>query len=367
MSPSHGSTDGAVGTVTDRRHKVALLGLAVVVGIVLATVVLGVPAAAEEQAQDGGGDDRWASETRELEFQRDNDGFAFTSTRDTDRAHDVIEGRYDLETATYHLSLVDEPEEGTEGIVPESNETWVSMDLAFVELIEYRDIAQDGGFSPTSDEIVRRVPLEDYRTPTLGTTTTGNGTHVATVTFPFSSGGEFELAFHVAPETYRHGDEPLAPTVSAFDVRLNDYPFKEENTTVALHTRLSSTPATERNNGDNSLQVPPDTDQPFEGQYAWESSLDGSNTTNATIVEWPSGGQEGAASTTNVLFAYPRSDSIHHAGTVGFAEPPTLKENVLSLVGNWYVFSIALVGTTALVGGSMYVHLKEERAWPPGV
>lgn len=332
--------------------------LGATVAIVVLALVMAAPAGGAQDEADA--EDEWAFEDRQLVFESDHDdGFEFESTRDTNTSHDVIQGSFDLETVTYRLDFIQEPKEGTEGIVPDDNRTWFRTSVQFIGLVEFEDVTGDGTFSPPTDEVVDRVPLEGYRTPTMKTTTgPDDRTRVVTVEFPFSSGGGLELVFQLSPEAHQAGDQVHPPTVTNFDVHLTEYPYEREDTKVALHTQLSTTTGFDP---DASVITVPNEDPDafdFEGRYAWDPTLEGTNATvNPTIVELPNEGGEDV-SKANVLFAYPHSDSINHSANLGFHNPPTTMETVLGLVGNWYLFVSGIVVAGGIVGGTMYFQLK---------
>lgn len=340
-------------------------------GLIVVVVALLIVAPSGTAQEDTNTEDDWAFEERVLVFESDaDDGFEFESTRDTNVSHDIIRGAFDLETATYRLDFILEPQEGTEGIVPENNRTWFRTTLQFIGLVEFEDVTGDGTFSPPTDEVVDRIDLEGYRTPIMRTTTgPDDRTRQVSVEFPFSSGGGLELDLQVSPTAHMNGDQRHPPTVTAFDVRLADYPYEREDTNVALHTQLSTTTSldsTERGSHINVETEDPD-EFDFQGRYAWNPALNGTtDTVNTTVIELPGNGAQGQ-DRANVLFAYPRSDSIEHSGHFGFHETPTFSDTVLSLVGNWYLFASGILVAGGIIGGTMYYQLTREDTQAPEI
>lgn len=330
------------------------------------TIVMGAPAAIAESHADAEQEEDWASQERTLVFDSDHRrGFVFESTRDTEITHDVIQGSFDLDTVTYRVEYIHDPQPGAEGIVPDSNQTWSTMTVQFIQIIEFHDVTGDGTFSPLTDEVVRKIPLEGYRTPQMTFTTAdaAKQTRVATAQFPFSSGGSFELEFHVSPTPYQVGEKTHAPTVTSFDVRLTDYPYQQDDTRVALHTQMSVADSIDYDETSSMINVqnrdPSEFD--FEGRYAWDTALaGGTDTVNTTVIELPTGGSSGEASKANVLFAYPQSDTIEQSGHIGFYESPGLADRVLGMVGNWYLFIIGLLVAVVVLGGTMYLQVSRE-------
>jgi hypothetical protein len=311
-------------------YRMTLRAVALAVSITLVAATLLAASCAAQSPED------WAREPRNLSLETDpNDGFVFTGTRDTEEHYDVIRGSFDLDRATHQLVFVDQPEPGIDEIVSASNETWFAMSVRFVALVEYVDTDGDGAVSPLDDDIVERVELAGYRTPHMEADREDSETRTLTAVFPFTNGGSLELSFRLAPESHGPADHRLPPTATRLAVDVENYPYSSEDTLLALHTRVTTPNAI---SGDTSgeLVVPDDPeDTAFQGRLAWApTTTNGAGPVNSTIVTAGNGG--GDVKTANLLWSYPRSDEIHHAGSIGVERPESALEPVFTLLGDWY-------------------------------
>lgn len=315
---------------------------------------------------DGGED--WASRERVLEVERDRPTqFDFTSRPEANRSQDVLQGRFDASEATYRFEFQDRPREAQGENGTATNATWVAATLDFVGLVEYRDETGDRTFNPPTDEVVNRLWLAGNRSSSLTVEETNLGAQRATATFPFNNGGSLKIVLLASPTSYNVRELVHPPTVTAMDIRLDNFPAREDDTEVALHVNLSTPGPLDLDADEDRVRVPAEgEDEELEGRFAWTRDLGGTgSTTNATTVEVPRGDDGAAGSQAHVLFTYPADERFVHGTAMGIHHPPTLAQQALQFLGNWYVFAGALSATLLLLGGSMYVKLQNEDAGPP--
>lgn len=344
-------------------HVALAAGAVAVVGTALALAFGGSNGASDaDQARYVAQD--WESKDRDLAFETDRHSwFEYTSSREVNDSRDVVEGRFDLDEATYRLEFKSDPQAGVEGIAPATNESWLVMNLEFVGLVEYHDNTSDGSFNPAADTIVDRVDLDKVGGTQLSVDEPAPGLRFATATFPFPNGGAVEIEFRVSSSTYTLHDQEHRPTVTAVDVVVKDYPFKHDDTNVALHTKVSAPNPLAFDADEERVRVDAKGgDEPFVGRYTWANDLAGTNgTMHPTVIESP----PGTGSEATLLFSYPRADHVEHSTAVGVHHDRPIAEQVFGLLGNWYVFGVALVGTLLVLGGSIYVKVRNADAGPP--
>lgn len=309
----------------------------------------------------------WADRERALEVETDRrEDFRFTSRPEVNQSRDALEGHFDAPDATYRLEFRDRPQEGPNG--SSANATWMAVELDFVGLVEYRDETGDDTFNPPVDEIVNRVWLASNRSSSMTVEETNIGAKRVTATYPLhGGGGSMKIVLLVSPTSYDVRNNEHPPTVTALDVRLDDFPFREDDTDVALNVGLSTPGPLSIDANESRIRIPgAGEDDSFVGQFAWTRHLGGTSSfSSATVVEATGGDAATTGSEANVLFTYPRGEKFVHATALGIHREPTITQQALQFLGNRYVFAAGLAGTLALLGGSMYVKLRGEDEGPP--
>lgn len=349
--------------------KDAPLYLALVAGLFAVGIVVLFLASGGTGASDGDApaEKDWAHRERVLDIETDRrEDFRFTSRPDGNRSQDVLEGHFDASDATYRFEFRDRPKEGPNGST--TNTTWMAVELDFVGLVEYRDETGDGAFNPPLDEIVNRIWLASNRSSSLTVEETNIGAKRVTATYPLhgGTGGSMKIVLLVSPTPYNVRNNAYPPTVTALDIRLDDFPFREEDTNVALNVDLSTPGPLSIDANESRVRIPAaGEDDTFVGRFAWTRHLGGtSSTAKATVVEASSGDPATTGSHANVLFTYPRAEKFVHGTSLGIEREPTITQQALQFLGNRYVFAAGLAGTLALLGGSMYVKLRGEDGDP---
>jgi hypothetical protein len=123
-----------------------------------------------------------------------------------------------------------------------SLEMELSFKVRFYSLIEYNDLDSDGIYNESVDEFVQELRLDDshigyfpieYFTEVVGNTTI----HIINVT---STDSVFSLQFFIVEEFALINGSLVTPTEMKIDIGINDFPYANDSSMLALKLRLEA-------------------------------------------------------------------------------------------------------------------------------
>ena len=324
-----------------------LLGAALVLVPTLALGSAGIAGAAE-----------WEREARTVEAVPTSEGFSFRSTRDSGQGHDEVIGTFDRSMDRFQV-----------GLVSHDPPTQLLVNLTFHTLYEYRDVDASGGYD-VGDEVVGRTRLRDVPRSTvlIDLRPDLQGGYLASVTYPIAAApaspappGTFMVRFHIVDKAHTTGGIERVPSAVLMELWIEDYPFRENETALALETRADASLAFHAVSEALQASV-----KPFEAVIGWETSAvqgDHDAPVNVAVVQVPQRvATPGSADQTSLLFSYPRSsDATSHSTVAGFRRPaasglPEVLDRFEA--GDWRIYVAGLAVTLTLVGFSLYRRIR---------
>ncbi len=298
----------------------------------------------------------WHTQERHVEFDGEPDHrFQARSIHDSDDGFDVLETAFNVDETAYHVSFLH-----TDPATPDDASP-LTMTLDFIDLVRFHDQHDDDAFSPPADQIQHRTPLDDPDASTL-TLHERDDAHEAIWTYE-TPHATLNVTFHIAPTQHTHQGTQHPPTLTNLDIRITDH---ADGTNPALHTRLTTNTTLQPDANNHAAEAPlPHDDHGFKGLYAWEPNLTGTNhQATPLVVELPPD-DDPHRSHANILFAYPPGQTLHHTAQIGVAHDATLQERVLTLIGDWSLFSLGIFGSLLVLGATLYHRIDHPLADPP--
>lgn len=243
----------------------------------------------------------------------------------------------------------------------------VEMRVTFHRVLEFRDVDGDGAFNPLDDEIVQQFLIEDLTVVNLATSpfeVEGKTGHQVTVDYALSETGDgrFGLVFWVFGQFAFVNGVPVGPSEAKIDIHIEDFPFQEDGSAVAVDLRIKTEFEVETEG--ITLEEIVARGEEFAAFFRWspEATVDDvTQPVSATVVRQRmeaelEGGDGEFEDHTRLFLAYGRGDVIIHDPTVGVLALPLPFIEGFPLVA----FSIGL-GTALLVVGGVWI-LTRRRA-----
>ncbi len=188
----------------------------------------------EDEDEDGIGDEEEEKNERALQIEASEKEVQIESELKNGENKDSIE---------IEFKVTDEPEikveyESENG----SNEIELSFKVKFYSLIEYNDTNLDGIFNESEDDLVQELRLDtshvEYLPISYSTELIGNTTiHIINA---ITTDGVFSLQFFIAEEFALVNGSLITPTEMKIDIGINDFPFINETSDLALKLRLEA-------------------------------------------------------------------------------------------------------------------------------
>ncbi|MEE9592479.1 MAG: hypothetical protein V3W28_02735, partial [Thermoplasmata archaeon] len=121
----------------------------------------------------------------------------------------------------------------------------VEMRVTFHRVLEFQDVDGDGAFDPLDDEIVQQFFIENLNVVNLATDPfemDGKAGHQVTVdyAFPGTQNGRFGLVFWVFGQFAFVNGVPVGPSEAKIDIHIEDFPFLEDESAVAVDLRIKT-------------------------------------------------------------------------------------------------------------------------------
>lgn len=204
----------------------------------------------EQDDEDEGADDEGDDDKRKVAVSIDSDGVEIKLERETAASEDKIKVRFDFEDAEFETKYESETGDA---------ETEMKLQAQLLELAEYRDannnsrydagepIVSTWSFSDEGDdEDDNDVPATAaagtvrWGTPTVSDVTVDNQTGKK-IRVPAQIGsGQFELVLWVFGDFVDLENSTLKPTSVKIDILIHDYPYRANDTALALFLQTES-------------------------------------------------------------------------------------------------------------------------------
>ncbi len=207
---------------------------------------------------DGVEDDIEEANERELKIEVSSEEAKIASERKIGTQKDEIK---------IEVKTTDEPEVKVEySSEVDSLEIELAFKIRFYLLAEYLDLDSNGVYNETIDELVQEIRLDsiDYEPISLQTVPgAGNTTlYIMNIT---SSNRIFSLQFYLANEFANVNGVLIAPTEVKLDIAINNFPFLNESSLLALELKLEA---------ESEYKHEEDTEDEVEGRSENEEGVD---------------------------------------------------------------------------------------------
>ncbi len=117
-------------------------------------------------------------------------------------------------------------------------ETEIEFEVVLTEIIEYRDIAADGYYNESTDEVVQVYELDEFNPIVYTIETISNNTvHVFAIE---TNDTVFSATIYIAGEFSLVNDVLVAPTQLKIDIGIHNFNYTELDTVLALKVKLGS-------------------------------------------------------------------------------------------------------------------------------
>lgn len=319
------------------------------------------PAAAQSTAAEDE-EPAFRLEHRDVALAVRADGFRFQSERASELADDTITADFDLQTAALTYTYrAESPRQDT-----------LAHRVTFTAVTEYRDADGDGRYS-LPDTAVQRFDIASVGGGTVERPLLGDADQaVVTYPLPASSGdgggtvpvgeqeqlpadGRLELRVLMVERPTQTSGRSVSPTEADIQIRITDFPYRQEDTRLALEVRVMSAP--------HGIDLQEDPARyasiapPFQTYTTWdpEATADG-QATPAAATHLAHGEDEAL-----MVFDYGRGDDTTHHMQTGTLATQGAAEEVARLLakGDWRIYLAGLLGTLLVAGVPAAYRLRQ--------
>ena len=337
----------------------ALLGL---MFLLLVTSVVGVNATTTTD------DTTTEDETETTSTTGDDDSNDREVTVNVTDTHAEIES--ELESGSTEDSFKIEVDVGLDGVEfkiefeteSATNETEREFEVSFSELVEYRDVNDNGVYDDSVDTDVQTLELDSFE-PIVYTLANVSGipVHIFDV---MTTDGVFGARIYATGDFADINGSIIAPTQVKIDVMINNFTFTDVNTSLALKVELEASV-------DTSLDA--ETEDESEGRASDEAAIDFLMTDVNGFFSWKESAEidgvthmvnssihETSATEQEIYLNYPQGDEIIHDPKIGFenlllststsTSGTQTTVNIVEILADNYLPIIAVVGAIAIIG-----------------
>lgn len=286
--------------------------------LLAAALLFSAPSMATEENDRGESD----GDERGLKVQVGSEGFDFK----------LEEERADLETETKVSFKADAAR--LKAQVERENSTGESeyeLEVRLGELIEYRDQGGDGLYVEGSDAVAQRIAIRGLPWTMAGPTpATMGGVAVTQVSAraPLGANGSLSLIFAASEDSFRAGASQVDPDAVKFDILIEDFPWRENGTRLALTARVieeqeSEVKEDEDDRGEDRVEARV---KGLTGSFRWatNATVDGSDVAVKSSIdelrqENHDDEDDEVEKASAVTLNYPQGRSILHDPVLGIA------------------------------------------------
>jgi hypothetical protein len=323
-----------------------ILGLALLL-LTLAPVALAAEGPGSEgEATEDDETDEFEDAPRALEIDEEEDAFEI---RSFGTEGDRIRVRFEAEDGELRLDFV----------VPGSTDTELQLEIAFEAVMEFLDEDGDGRFD-VGERVVQRAEVKDlpFEAPILEGLDDGHRIEVT-----YNASFTFRLVFFVFPTETRVNGTLVKPTEVKFDIAIDNFPFAEEDTYLAVAMKLK-TEVEPAFGTSPSMEELVAIAEEYESFFRWSSSADvdgRSSPVNSTVVKVETELETGNATEFEVertiILAYPQGEQVLHDPLVGVAISQALG-SILSLIDP-LVFGVMVAAAVLFVLATILVRRRQ--------
>ncbi len=288
---------------------------------------------------------------RGLSISSDDDYAEIESVHEGDDMEDAMHIR--METGSnprFELEYASEKE-----MMNNSAEHELQMSLVFEEVMEYVDEDGNGMWSP-GEEIVQVLNLDDYTfTPPQVTQLVSEvkGYRIETMT---TGDFVFKLVSYSYEGKTTHDGMELLPTDMKFDIIIQNFPYAEDDTKIALKIDIETEIEIEghyTSSSEKHIEIESSEAAAF---FSWSAKCE---------VDGASGDVLSSSITTDedgqpyMYLFYPRGDNIVHDPILGVNADSSTASIEDGVAPSPMLFLAGILGATAIVVGSVYWRKKK--------
>ncbi|UYP44967.1 hypothetical protein NEF87_001252 [Candidatus Lokiarchaeum ossiferum] len=254
------------------------------------------------------------------------------------------------------------------------SELEVEFKTVFKKIIEYVDIDGDGMFNKSNDTILQEYLIDTFKDPEY-TAITQNDSSVLHYIKIGTADDVFTIHLFAAGEFMNVNSTTITPTQVKLDIEINDFPFLNSTSRLALYTKLES---------ESEYAVEHDTEDEVNGFAVQESGLASVMNGFAAAFTWaeyanidgmsedvlvnPVSADDIDVNDEKIFFNYPHGTNIYHDPKIGvqglLTESPMMSTDVSTnptdgaisdLIANipgyplWIMFGIAGISIALIV------------------
>jgi len=331
-------------------------------------------------------DDENSSEGTEDEIEDDNDddGIEDEIEEENERELEVeededelkIESRLKNGTNVDSIEFVIKYGEGIELKVAyeseyEDNSTEIEKELEFSikfkEIIEFIDLDNDNVFNSSNDNEVQEYQIQNTTILNSSVKQINNNTNLYYYEIG-TSDGVFTIAVYFVEEFTRIDNNLIAPSQSKIDIKINNFPYEEDNSLLALRVKLETELEYEEeeitddedqeySENEKGIEI---TNSNYTGYFTWSefALVEGSNvsvySSNVEVDEQEVGEDK-------LYLNYPHGTEIIHDPKIGVqnalkVEPESSEISIPSFRLGW----ILVIGIISVIGTTYLIHKKSQ-------
>jgi len=246
----------------------------------------------------------------------------------------------------------------------DSVENEIEFSVTFNKLIEFIDINSDGMFDNISDIFIREILLDDFEPFTYSQTSISEYTHLHHI-IANTTDGIFKAHFYICEEFYIINSELITPTQGKIDIEINDFPYFNESSQLALHVKLEAEAdyEEEEETEDESLGYSSNengvksTNNAFTGFFTWKENATIDGKTERVVASPLVTNEEDQM----LYLNYPRAIKIIHDPKIGI-------EGLLKSITNppfpYFIMILFLIIGALSIGVAYSVYHYRESIFP---
>ncbi len=244
------------------------------------------------------------------------------------------------------------------------DESEAQFQIVFRKIIEFVDTDGDNIYNPSSDQMIKEVPLDSFKTPNYYNDTTVSGTTVHY--FEINTTDDvFSAQFYVVEEFEKINDILITPTETKIDFIINGFTYDNSSSQLALYAKLESDSdyqevdetedeLNDYSSGESGVETV--SGKGYVGFFTWgeTAEIDGKikDVTTSVIASDDLDDNE-----EKIYINYPRGNLIIHDPKLGIIQTPINQ----ILINDWVLPVILIVGAIAAVVIVVIVYKNKKR------
>ena len=222
----------------------------------------------DDEDEDGVDDDEEDWNEREVEFEIADDEVQIESKLKNGNTTDEFKVEIKAEDDRLKVSFEYSSEEN-------STETELEFTIAFMEILEFRDIVVDDIFDENDDDLIQTYEIGNFLPISYKfENRTDAEFHIFNAT---TIDGVFSVIVYSSNEFALINDDILSPTEVKIDIIINEFEYVEEDTALALNVKLET---------EGSVEYEEETEDEIDDRAKNETSIDVSLNDFAGFFSW---------------------------------------------------------------------------------